>query len=117
MKRARVIAGLVTSVVAAAGVLAGTAGSAQAADLTSVTPYTNVNVRDAPTTIKSDVLFTFYAGDFLDAACWSTGQTISAHGYTNNVWIRLYNPGGSRTEWVSAVYLVGDSHADVPNHC
>lgn len=113
-RRTGIVLGIVASLGAATGLLAGTAGSAQAVGGTvPVKAYENVKVRSGPGT-NYTYLFTFYAGDTLKAQCWDYGQTIRDNGVTNNVWIKL---NSTRNMYVSAVYLKGNKHANVPWFC
>ncbi|MGA8117752.1 MAG: hypothetical protein WCA46_29300 [Actinocatenispora sp.] len=113
-RRMRVLLGLLASLVVTTGFLVGTAGSAQAVGGTvPVTAYQNVNVRTGPWT-SDGILFTFHAGETRLAQCWDTGQTITDNGITSDVWIKL---DAGVPEWVSAIYLKGDAHANVPWLC
>ncbi len=56
----------------------------------TVVPYENVKVRQLPTR-DSAYLATLTAGQSYTAYCWTHGQTITDHGYTNDIWIGLAN--------------------------
>ncbi|MCH0564834.1 MULTISPECIES: hypothetical protein [unclassified Streptomyces] len=74
----------------------------------SVTAYETVNIRSAPNT-SSRAFDKIRAGETRsDALCWTHGETIRDHGYTNDVWI------GFTEGWASAVYLKGNEYAGLP---
>ncbi|MER0450026.1 SH3 domain-containing protein [Streptomyces sp. Edi4] len=74
----------------------------------SVTAYETVNIRSAPNT-SSRAFDKIRAGETRsDALCWSHGETVRDHGYTNDVWI------GFTEGWASAVYLKGNEYAGLP---
>jgi hypothetical protein len=72
-----------------------------------VEPYETVNVRSGPARSYAKV-GSVAAGQPRGAYCWTRGETISDHGYTNNVWVKLLEG------YVSAVYLKGDAYGDLP---
>ncbi|MER5410781.1 SH3 domain-containing protein [Streptomyces sp. NPDC002769] len=89
---------------------AGLAAAAQAAPAEqsyTVVPYENVNVRQLPTK-DSAYLATLTAGRSYQAYCWTHGQTVTDHGYTNDIWI------GFADGYSSAVYFKGDQYANLP---
>ncbi|MFC5201958.1 SH3 domain-containing protein [Streptomyces kaempferi] len=89
---------------------AGMAAAAQAAlaeQSYTVVPYENVNVRQLPTK-DSAFLATLTAGRSYQAYCWTHGQTVTDHGYTNDIWI------GFADGYSSAVYFKGDQYANLP---
>ncbi|MEU9221192.1 SH3 domain-containing protein [Streptomyces sp. NPDC048376] len=73
----------------------------------AVEPYESVNVRSGPAR-SYDKVGSVAAGQPRGAYCWTRGETISDHGYTNNVWVKLVEG------YVSAVYLKGDAYGDLP---
>lgn len=73
----------------------------------AVEPYETVNVRSGPAS-SYDKVGSVAAGQPRGAYCWTRGETISDHGYTNNVWVQLLEG------YVSAVYLKGDEYGDLP---
>ncbi|MBU6534748.1 SH3 domain-containing protein [Streptomyces sp. NPDC057245] len=73
----------------------------------AVEPYETVNVRSGPARSYSKV-GSVAAGQPRGAYCWTHGETISDHGYTNNVWVKLVEG------YVSAVYLKGNEYGDLP---
>ncbi|MER6333353.1 SH3 domain-containing protein [Streptomyces sp. NPDC001034] len=92
---------------------AATTGRTAALGPYSVTAYETVNIRTQPNT-SSRVFDKILAGQTRhDALCWTHGETIQDHGYTNDVWI------GFTEGWASAVYLKGDAYAGLPAdaHC
>ena len=64
--------------------LAAAAPAAPAEQSYTVVPYENVNVRQLPTK-DSAYLATLTAGQSYTAYCWTHGQTITDHGYTNDI--------------------------------
>lgn len=79
----------------------------------TVTAYQGANVRDIPY-VRGQKVSYVVAGDSYPAACWTTGQSITDHGITNNVWIRLLLRSGG-IGYVGAVYLKGDKYANLPS--
>ncbi|WP_158679303.1 SH3 domain-containing protein [Streptomyces sp. Tu 6176] len=74
----------------------------------SVTAYETVNIRSKPNT-SSRAFDQIQAGETrTDALCWTHGETVRDHGYTNDVWI------GFTEGWASAVYLKGNEYAGLP---
>ncbi|MEU8728250.1 MULTISPECIES: SH3 domain-containing protein [Streptomyces] len=73
----------------------------------AVEPYETVNVRSGPAR-SYDKVGSVAAGQPRGAYCWTRGETISDHGYTNDVWVKLVEG------YVSAVYLKGDAYGDLP---
>ncbi|MFJ2610499.1 hypothetical protein ACIO13_36940 [Streptomyces sp. NPDC087425] len=74
----------------------------------SVTAYETVNIRSKPNT-SSRAFDKILAGQTRnDALCWTHGETVRDHGYTNDIWI------GFTEGWASAVYLKGDAYAGLP---
>ncbi|MET7980478.1 SH3 domain-containing protein [Streptomyces mirabilis] len=73
----------------------------------TVVPYENVKVRKLPTK-DSAYLATLTAGQSYAAYCWTHGQTVTDHGYTNDIWI------GFADGFSSAVYFKGDQYANLP---
>ncbi|GAA4326304.1 hypothetical protein GCM10023086_53780 [Streptomyces venetus] len=73
----------------------------------AVVPYETVNVRSGPAR-SYDKVGSVAAGQPRGAYCWTRGETISDHGYTNNVWVKLVEG------YVSAVYLKGNEYGDLP---
>ncbi|MEU1529224.1 SH3 domain-containing protein [Streptomyces fagopyri] len=89
---------------------AGMATAAQAAPAEqsyTAVPYENVNVRQSPAR-DSAYLATLTAGRSYQAYCWTHGQTVTDHGYTNDIWIGFADGYGS------AVYFKGDQYAGLP---
>ncbi|MEV6172481.1 SH3 domain-containing protein [Streptomyces sp. NPDC051954] len=73
----------------------------------AVVPYETVNVRQGPASTTAKV-GSVPANQPRGAYCWTRGETISDHGYTNNVWVKLVEG------YVSAVYLKGNEYGDLP---
>ncbi|WP_393072791.1 SH3 domain-containing protein [Streptomyces sp. LN704] len=87
--------------------MAAAAQTAPAEQSYTVVPYENVNVRQLPTK-DSAYLATLTAGRSYQAYCWTHGQTVTDHGYTNDIWI------GFADGYSSAVYFKGDQYANLP---
>lgn len=84
------------------------ASSGRALGPYSVTAYETVNIRSAPNT-SGRAFDKIRAGETRsDALCWTRGETVRDHGYTNDVWI------GFTEGWASAVYLKGNEYAGLP---
>lgn len=117
----RAATALAATALATAGTFAAAAQPATAADSAtvttgrtaafgpySVTAYETVNIRSEPNT-RARAFDKIFAGETRhDALCWTHGETIRDHGYTNDVWI------GFTEGWASAVYLKGDAYAGLP---
>jgi len=78
----------------------------------TVVAYQRANVRNAPH-LSGRVVSYVVAGESYPATCWTTGDTIKDNGITNNFWIKLPLKAGG-LGYVSAVYLKGDKHANLP---
>ena len=116
-RRTRVLLGLVASLAATTGLMATTAGAAQAVGgHVPVTAYDYTGVHRGPGNYY-DYLYGVYPGDTMTAICWDHGQPVSDNGYTNDVWIKLADSSPRVPQWISAVYLKGDEHANVPWFC
>jgi hypothetical protein len=78
----------------------------------TVTAYQGAKVRPAPNTNGEPVSYVVAGGSY-PAACWTEGETVTDNGITSDIWIRLFlNSGG--VGYVSAIYLNGDSRANLP---
>ncbi|MEU0006867.1 SH3 domain-containing protein [Streptomyces sp. NPDC006314] len=107
MRRAHALAviGIVTAAAVAAPVTTAMAAPAEATY--NVVPYENVNVRKLPATAGA-YLATLTAGKTYQAYCWTHGETVTDHGYTNDIWI------GFADGYSSAVYFKGNEYANLP---
>ncbi|SER71013.1 hypothetical protein SAMN05216188_114103 [Lentzea xinjiangensis] len=58
------------------------------------------------------------AGTSTIGICWTRGETVTALGYSNNVWIMVSMNSGGRY-LVSAIYFEGNERANLPyeNDC
>ncbi|MFE5081089.1 SH3 domain-containing protein [Streptomyces mirabilis] len=104
---AATLAFLVPAGLAAAAPVAPAAPASPAEQSYTVVPYENVKVRNLPTK-DSAYLATLTAGQSYTAYCWTHGQTVTDHGYTNDIWI------GFADGFSSAVYFKGDQYANLP---
>jgi uncharacterized protein YraI len=73
----------------------------------AVVPYETVNVRSGPWRSEA-IVGTAAANQPRGAYCWTSGETITDNGYTNDVWVQLVEG------YVSAVYLNGDEYGGLP---
>jgi len=84
-------------------------------DYVKVWAWHDVNARlgCAGTTCPVDKTMSMKAGDYAYGHCWKRGETITAYGITNDIWILIsLEDGGAR--FVSAVFLKGDKYANLP---
>ncbi|GHA70366.1 SH3 domain-containing protein [Streptomyces termitum] len=123
----RTTVALATGALALAGVL-GAAGTAAAAPagaeravlsgpvLPPVHSYRNVwstvNLR-LYATGDSRLLGKLYGGNSYAVSCWKYGQSVTAEGTTNNVWI-LARSGSGTWGYSSAIYFSGDKYGNLP---
>ncbi|NEC86151.1 SH3 domain-containing protein [Streptomyces sp. SID12501] len=73
----------------------------------AVVPYETVNIRSGPWRSEG-IVGTAPANEPRGAYCWTTGETITDNGYSNNVWVKLVEG------YVSALYLKGNEYGDLP---
>lgn len=121
---------LTTGALALAGILgtAGTAAAAPAPQPQQVTEasgqvqplatysrkvWKDVNHRSGPWTYYS-IIGKLYANHYYTVSCWKYGETVTAEGTTNNVWIYSRN-GNGRWGYASAIYFSGDKYANLPS--
>ena len=52
-------------------------------------------------------------GILVNGYCWTVGDSITAYGVTNDIWVRI-SPHDSKPLWVSAVFLVGGKYGNLP---
>jgi hypothetical protein len=79
----------------------------------TVVAYQRANVRNTPH-LSGKVVSYVVAGESYSATCWTTGDKITDNGITNDVWIKLPLKAGG-VGYVSAIYLKGDKHANLPS--
>ncbi|MBO8193015.1 SH3 domain-containing protein [Streptomyces oryzae] len=95
------------------GVAGAPAPSATVATYT-VNVWARVNHRTGPHT-SSSLIGTLGTGDNPhQAQCWIYGDTVTAEGYTNNIWIKAYNKAAKKWGYSSAIYFKGDKRANLP---
>ncbi len=117
MRIARIAAGLG---LVAATLLGGaaTANAAPAPHATiggypDVTAWHDANVRLGCAGTTCPVERILKAGHSAQGICWRHGETVTAYGITNDIWIVIsLEDGGDRN--VSAVFLKGDKYANLP---
>jgi hypothetical protein len=51
-------------------------------------------------------------GILVNGYCWTVGDSITAYGVTNDIWVRI-SPHDSKPLWVSAVFLVGGKYGNL----
>ncbi|MFG3408420.1 SH3 domain-containing protein [Streptomyces sp. NPDC048142] len=127
MRRTAVTVG--AGAIAFAGIL-GTSGAASAAESTQQTEvvpaadqvqakalyarkvWKTVNHRTGPSG-SYGVIGKLYANRYYTVSCWKFGQTVTAEGTTNSVWIYAKN-GNGRWGYSSAIYFSGNKYGNLP---
>ncbi|MGW6392001.1 SH3 domain-containing protein [Streptomyces sp. NPDC055103] len=89
------------------------AGQPQALALYVRKVWKTVNHRVAPDG-DSTKIGTLYANNYYTVSCWRYGESVTAEGTTNNVWIYSRNDSG-RWGYASAIYFSGNKYADLPS--
>ena len=84
----------------------------QASGPYTVTAYQDANVRNTPY-LSGGIVSRVFANNSYPANCWTTGDTVTDNGTTSDVWIQLPLDAGG-VGYVSAIYLVGNSIANLP---
>ncbi|MEU3604299.1 SH3 domain-containing protein [Streptomyces sp. NPDC035033] len=74
--------------------------------------WKDVNHRTGPSGSYS-IIGKLYAGNSYAVSCWKYGESVTAEGTTNNVWILARN-GSGRWGYSSAIYFSGDKYANLP---
>ncbi|MBD0710395.1 hypothetical protein BU197_19045 [Streptomyces sp. CBMA291] len=75
------------------------------------TVWKTVNHRLLPNS-TSQVLGQLSGGVSYPVSCWKRGQSVTAEGITNNVWILVKR--GTVWGYASAIYFSGNAYADLP---
>jgi uncharacterized protein YraI len=113
-----VAAALALSGLALSGLaLTGTADAAPPATTTTttVTAVSAGDVHAGPSDGKPVVSHVVRDNSY-KAQCWADGDPVTVQGVTRANWVKLQlDQGGAG--YVNTVYLKGDEHGDVPNHC
>lgn len=128
--KSRTAVAVTTGALALAGML-GTAGTAaaapadtrqtaaagepvqtQAALVYSRKVWKDVNHRSGPSS-SYQIIGKLYAPNYYPVSCWKYGESVTAEGTTNNVWILAKNASGA-WGWSSAIYFSGDKYANLP---
>jgi hypothetical protein len=96
--------------------LTGTADAAPpAATTTTVTAVSAGDVHAGPSDGKPVVSHVVRDNSY-KAQCWAEGDPVTVQGVTRANWVKLQlDQGGAG--YVNTVYLKGDEHGGVPNHC
>jgi uncharacterized protein YraI len=97
--------------------LTGTADAAAppAATTTTVTAVSAGDVHAGPSDGKPVVSHVVRDNSY-KAQCWAEGDPVTVQGVTRANWVKLQlDQGGAG--YVNTVYLKGDEHGNVPNHC
>jgi hypothetical protein len=95
--------------------LTGTADAAPPATTTTVTAVSAGDVHAGPSDGKPVVSHVVRDNSY-KAQCWADGDPVTVQGVTRANWVKLQlDQGGAG--YVNTVYLKGDEHGDVPNHC
>uniref|UniRef100_A0AAU2JKJ7 SH3 domain-containing protein n=1 Tax=Streptomyces sp. NBC_00049 TaxID=2903617 RepID=A0AAU2JKJ7_9ACTN len=82
---------------------------------TTVTAWAEANVRSCAWRSCSAVS-KVHAGGSYPASCWTTGESVTAEGVTNDKWVRLPLAAGG-VGYVSGIYLKGDATGGVSTPC
>ncbi|MFI9380718.1 hypothetical protein [Kutzneria sp. NPDC052558] len=82
---------------------------------TWVTAWHDVNARlgCAATTCPVDKAKSLKAGESAPGYCWKHGESVTAYGITNDIWVLISLEDGGR-RFASAVFLEGDKYANLP---
>ncbi|MDT7682418.1 MAG: hypothetical protein QOG57_2728 [Pseudonocardiales bacterium] len=95
--------------------LTGTADAAPPATTTTVTAVSAGDVHAGPSDGKPVVSHVVRDNSY-KAQCWAEGDPVTVQGVTRANWVKLQlDQGGAG--YVNTVYLKGDEHGNVPNHC
>ncbi|QUQ68605.1 hypothetical protein [Kutzneria sp. CA-103260] len=112
---ATLLGGATTATAAPGPTVPNSAGPHDFVDNVKVWAWHDVNVRQrcAATTCPIDPVDTLKAGDFAYGHCWKHGETVTAYGITNDIWVVISLEDGM-PRFVSAVFLKGNKYADLP---
>lgn len=83
---------------------------------TQVTAWMDANVRSCPHLSCNPPVSKVYANSTYPAVCWTTGDTITDQGTTNDKWVKLPLTAGGYG-YVSGIYLKGDATGGVTTKC
>ena len=78
----------------------------------TVVAWQRANVRQTPR-LSGKIVSYVAAGNSYPASCWTKGDTVTAEGYANDIWIKLPLKAGG-FGYVTAIYLKGDKYANLP---
>ncbi|MFD0025965.1 SH3 domain-containing protein [Streptomyces sp. NPDC058382] len=80
----------------------------------SVNIWAQVNQRSGPHTGSAKIGTLGLADNPHKAQCWIVGDTVTAEGYTNNIWLKVQNKDGGSWGYASAIYFKGDKRGNLP---
>jgi hypothetical protein len=83
--------------------------------VTHVSAWAGGDVRSCPRS-SCAVVGSVAANKDYSASCWTTGETITTLGYTNEKWVKLLLANGA-IGYVSGIYLRGDETGGVHDQC
>ncbi len=89
------------------------AGQVQVSALYSREVWKTVNHRTGPSGSYT-LLGRLYANTYYTVSCWRIGESVTAEGTTNNVWIYAKN-GNGQWGYSSAIYFSGNKYANLPS--
>ncbi|MGW0552220.1 SH3 domain-containing protein [Streptomyces altiplanensis] len=75
--------------------------------------WKTVNHRTGPSG-GYELIGRLYADTSYTVSCWRIGESVTAEGTTNNVWIYARNSSG-RWGYSSAIYFSGNKYANLPS--
>jgi hypothetical protein len=81
-----------------------------------VTVWKQANVRSCPQTSCAPPVGQVYPNQTYPADCYTVGEKITDAGYTNDKWVKLQLPSGTKG-YVSAIYLKGNETGGVTKKC
>jgi hypothetical protein len=107
--------GLVGATLLGGATTATAATSANPGEVPRVTAWHDVNARlgCAATTCPVDQAKSMKAGESAPGYCWRRGESVTAYGITNDIWVLISLEDGGR-RFASAVFLKGDKYANLP---
>jgi beta-lactamase class A len=77
--------------------------------------WAETDVRSCAST-SCEVVDRVYGGQSYQASCWTTGEVVSAEGYSHDKWVKVRLNGGGYG-FISGIYLMGDQTGGVTVEC